>query len=66
MKQDLEQRFPAGGSWTPGFRNAIFEGERLFVSECNFFERTEICESLQVQLRKRRISNLVIPANVLI
>ena len=36
----------------------------MIVPGCTYFKRNEIGESLQMQLLKRRISSLTLPANV--
>ena len=43
-----------------GDRNAIFEGESLYVFGFAFFKRTEIYESLQVLLLKRTLFKLTL------
>ena len=54
--------------WTrfSGVQNGIFEVDSVYVLGSTFFQRTEVYVSLQVLLRKRTLSNLVIPANVTI
>jgi len=44
-------------------RNAIFEGESLYVLGCTFFKASEIYESLQVLLLERTLSGLILPSN---
>jgi len=58
----LEQRFPTGGSRSPGVRKAIFESESFYVLGCTFFskERGFMKESLQVLLLKKTSTSQMI------
>jgi len=66
-----EQRFPIGGSWTPGGPKQDFRGcETLFLRMrvCMFLyvlqKKNDIFEGLLVALLRRTLSSLLIPDNV--